>query len=90
MHALTAFNAKVISNDALSIEEVVDHPHQQQLLSSKLEAAMFNQLINNSSAAGKARLYLCPLHMHLHGNPISWSSRCYLNLVGMLCLGTIS
>ena len=56
LHALTAYNAKVISNYALSIEEVVDHPHRQQLLSSKLEAAVFNQLIDNSSAADKARL----------------------------------
>ena len=31
LHALTAFNAKVISNDDLSIEEAVDHPHRQQL-----------------------------------------------------------
>ena len=56
LHALTAFNAKVISNGALSIEEVVDHPYRQQLLSSKFEAAIFNQLIDNSSAADKARL----------------------------------
>ena len=32
LHALIVFNAKVISIDALSIEEVVDHPHRQQLL----------------------------------------------------------
>ena len=46
----------MLKNDALSIEEVVDHPYRQQLLSSKLEAAKFNQLIDNSSAADKARL----------------------------------
>ena len=38
------------------LDEVVDHPQQQQLLSSNLEATMFDQLLNNSSAADKARL----------------------------------
>ena len=39
----------------LSIEEVVDHPNRQQILSCtcKLESAMFN---HNSSAANKTRL----------------------------------
>ena len=82
LHALTALNANVISMDALTIVVIIDHPHQQHFLSSKLEAAKLHHLLNNNSAADKARLLsVSSAYMFMAvGNRIFWPRRnpcCY-------------
>ena len=53
--ALTAFNTNAISNVALTIDVILDHPHQQHFLSSKLEVAKLHHLLNNSLAADNSQ-----------------------------------
>ena len=54
--AVELFNSLVPSSEAISIENVFTSPIHQKVLSNKIDSHLFNVLLEQSSAADRARL----------------------------------